>query len=551
MKTNFHLILIIVGKFLLITTVFCKADTDAADEQAILWSKYELTLESTSQYENPLYDVEDFYALFTAPSGKEIRVNGFWNGGREWKIRFMPREPGEWSYRTVCSDTENAGLHGIGGTFKCVVGNSQLSLHQHGPIVQTRGTYHLSHQDGTPFFWLADTTWNGAMKATDEEWQEYLAFRAEQNFTAIQFVTTQWRGLDKDRKGRVAFTGSGHIKLNPDFFKDIDARADAINQHGLVAVPILLWALPFGDATHLSPGYYLPVREAALLAKYIAARLNGNHVVWMLGGDGKYDEYNEDRWLEIAHRVFSRGIQGVTSTHPTRAWLGDIYDKEEWYQIVGYQSSHNSGEEVVNWINKGPHATKWSQIAPRPFINVEPNYEEIYFNIDAEDVRNAAYWSILATPVAGISYGANGIWPWLQQPGERILNHRHPPGTSTWRQCLQFAGGKQMGYLIGFFETFAWWDFRPASHLLLKQPGDKVYNHFVSVSESVDRSTIIAYIPRGDIIQIRNALGWQYEVRWFDPRNNEWESVPGTHCAPILELEAPSQNDYLLVLKRI
>ena len=37
-------------------------------------------------------------------------------------------------------------------------------------------------------------------------------------------------------------------------------------------------------------------------------------------------------------------------------------------------------------------------------------------------MRNASYWSILATPTAGITYGANGIWPWLRE-GEEILNH--------------------------------------------------------------------------------------------------------------------------------
>lgn len=36
--------------------------------------------------------------------------------------------------------------------------------------------------------------------------------------------------------------------------------------------------------------------------------------------------------------------------------------------------------------------------------------------------------SLFAAPVAGISYGANGVWPWLRQLGEPILNHPARPG---------------------------------------------------------------------------------------------------------------------------
>lgn len=102
----------------------------------------------------------EFHALFTAPSGRQLKINGFWDGGVDWKIRFMPDEEGEWKYRTVCSDTTNRGLHGATGSFSCTENNSELDLYQHGPLTREQGNYHLNHKDGTPFFWLGCTAWN-------------------------------------------------------------------------------------------------------------------------------------------------------------------------------------------------------------------------------------------------------------------------------------------------------------------------------------------------------------------------------------------------------
>jgi len=165
-------------------------------------------------------------------------------------------------------------------------------------------------------------------------------------------------------------------------------------------------------------------------------------------------------------------------------------------------------------------ANKWDKLPPRPLINLEPNYEEINNTIDAEDVRNASYWSLFATPMAGITYGANGIWPWIRE-GENILNHRQPRHVSTWRQSIDFPGSIQIGDLSAFIQQFEWWKFRPANHLLVEQPGDSIYNHFISVSEKDDHSLILVYVPRGDVVKLRIQDGDKYTGKWYDPATNK------------------------------
>lgn len=518
---------------------------------AVKWHKYELSFTSSVAYENPIQDVRSFEVAFTSPSGNQKTINGFWDGGDVWRARFMPFETGKWTFETKCSDTKNTGLNNQKGAFICKPNTDQKDIYKHGPIINPPGTYYLKHADGAPFFWLACTAWNGAMKSTDSEWDKYLQQRSSNNYSAIQLVTTEFRGCDKNAEGLVAIRGCGRISINPEFFKRIDRKIDKVNEYGLVAAPVILWALPVAAGKELSPGYYLPDDQAILLAKYIVARYGGNHVVWILGGDGFYTGNYEQRWKTIGRAVFDGTHQGIATLHPSgTSWIGEVYKDEPWLSIIGYQSSHSNSEGTVNWITKGPMSKMWAHLPARPLINLEPNYEQIFFRITDKDVRNASYWSIFATPIAGVTYGANGIWPWLRE-GEQILNHEDATGTSSWDVSINFPGSIQMGYLAQFIKRFAWWDFYPAQDLLVNQPGDKVYNHFVSVTKTTNNKTILAYIPVKETIMIRKPAGHNYSVRWFDPVKNSYSDGTGSDDGNILTVTSPVDGDIVLILEEV
>lgn len=521
--------------------------------QVPVWSKHEIPFTSDSLYSNPLYDVKEFYATFLSPSGRTIRISGFWDGDDQFKIRFAPDELGDWSYTTTCADQGNAGLHAVKGSFECVENRSPLEIYRRGSIKRNTGAYHLSYNDGTPFFYVGCTAWNGALKSTDEEWQQYLSHRAANHYSVIQFVTTQWRGCEHDSKGEVAFTGSGRIEINTDFFKRLDDKIDQINAHGLVAAPVLLWALQFGDGRHLSPGYFLPENEAVLLAQYMVARFGANQVIWILGGDGRYINEYEQRWKNIGRRVFADAHPGIVAQHPQgSSWIGEAYKDEHWLDIVGYQSSHNNSERVVDWINKGPMAETWDKLPARPLMNMEPNYEEIYFRFTAEDVRNASYWSIFATPISGITYGANGIWPWIQKEGELIENHRNPggKGPSTWKESIDFPGSLQIGYLSAFIQQYEWWNLMPNPDILVYQPGEEVYNHFISVVSDPLLKSVVFYTPVRQEIKIRNRLSKEYKLLWFDPITNKMVGG-GVYDDSLISIVPPAEQDYVGVLEEI
>jgi hypothetical protein len=178
---------------------------------------------------------------------------------------------------------------------------------------------------------------------------------------------------------------------------------------------------------------------------------------------------------------------------------------------------------------------------------MEPNYEQIRKQITDKDVRNACYWSLFATPVAGITYGANGIWPWLR-PGEKILNHSDAPWTSSWDASLSLPGSIQMGYLGGFFRRFEWWKLYPSQDLLAVQPGDSVFNQFISILKTTDNKTIMAYVPVKSKVIIRKPLYVKYSVSWFDPSKNIWSTGTAGDDGLFITTESQSEGDMLLVL---
>ena len=118
-----------------------------------VWQPYEISLESSTQYEHPAVwrDVE-LNATFVC--GNESRTTpGFWDGGAggtTWKVRFSPPTAGVWYFRTACSDTANTGLHGANGTFTAVAYDGDNPLFKHGILRPSGTNRYLEHADGTP-----------------------------------------------------------------------------------------------------------------------------------------------------------------------------------------------------------------------------------------------------------------------------------------------------------------------------------------------------------------------------------------------------------------
>ena len=214
---------------------------------------------------------------------------------------------------------------------------------KHGRIRVAKSGTHLEHADDTPFFFLADTCWTGPALSSEKDWDKYLADRVAKGFTAIQFnMASPWRCAPTDADGHASFTLKDG-KLVPDeaFYKRCDSRLKAINDAGLLAVPVLCWAHKKGDA-----GKELSEEQITTLVKFEVDRYKDAQVLWILAGDNQYGKDDAALWKRIGRAVFGDTPEAPVTTHPTGEnfpWKG--WEDEKWLTVLGYQSGHGDSDK--------------------------------------------------------------------------------------------------------------------------------------------------------------------------------------------------------------
>ncbi|MGH2369982.1 MAG: DUF4038 domain-containing protein [Chloroflexota bacterium] len=527
------------------------------------WGRIEAAVDAPSGWADgggdPLRDVQ-VEAEFVAPTGERRRVPGFWDGGNTWRVRFSPDEVGTWRYTTTAQlITHHSSPITSSGTFECVPHEGDNPLYTHGPPRMAPNRRHLQHADGTPFFWLSDTVWNGAMLATPEEWQHYIRTRLAQGFTAAQYVSTQYRTVpDGGPDGPPYTTPAGESRIEavrPAFFRRMDARLDALVEAGLVGAPVLLWAIGGGENAFANPGHVLSEEDCILLARYQVARWHAHPVVFILNGDGRYTGEHAARWQRIGRAVFSHDHDGApVATHPGgRQWVGAEFRDESWLDVLGYQSGHGDDDATWRWLAEDGPARHWPEAPHQAVVNLEPCYEyhQAYHSRQPhppEHVRRACYWSLLVTPTMGVTYGGHGVWGWDDGSGPPVAH----PNTGTplpWQQALEMPGAQQMRHLRAFLGAIPWWTLRPDQALLREQPGKEDVRRFVAAARSEDGTLAALYLPQGGSIRLDTTrLEPNTRVTWLNPRDGSRAEGPALTGGEA-KLEAPDAEDWLLVLQ--
>lgn len=535
------------------------------------WGRFERSFLSTLTYTNPLQEAT-LEVIFVSPTGKRQTVPGFWDGDTVWRVRFAPDETGEWTYTSSCSDTENTGLHNQSGSLVCGAPSGGTCFDQYGPLRLSDNRRFLVHADGTPFFWLADTAWNGPLRSTPAEWEHYLRERTRQKFTAVQWVTTQWISApDGDLTGELPFTGHERIAVNPAAFQRLDAKLDALNQAGLLGVPVLLWAAEWStpEVNNLNPGLTLPEDQCILLARYMVARWHAHDVVWILPGDGVYTGPKAERWQRIGRAVFGDTPQALVTLHPSgMQWNIVEFQNETWWNIIGYQSCHFGDDQSLLWLVTGPPATEWGS-PPRPIINLEPSYEghidiaqvlthgppfddvdwDKFDRFDAHAVRRAMYWSLLVSPTAGVSYGGHGVWGW-DDGTKPPVNHPMTGVPLPWQQALTMPAAEQIAHLADLFGSIEWWRLRPAPELVAVQPGEISPRRHIAASRSDEGDLAVVYVPEDRHVELfLEELKADLTARWFNPRMGERIPVNHLTIEGIVQLDTPALGDWVLLLE--
>ena len=441
------------------------------------YSIFEVELTSSTSYENP-YLAAPPQATFTSPSGKAFEIEGFWDGGSTWRVRFAPTEVGVWSFEIRSSDP---GLTGS-GQFECT------SSESHGFVRVSRSNPHtFEYDDGTPFLWIGETSWRGLTDQVpfDSRFKPYVDLRASQGFTHVHFIINSYingLGFWKNEGGTV-FDETGGAKdydrLNPDYFKWVDRRLDYVESRGMVPGLYLTWAQEFVNFTPQQFQRYV---------HYVVARYAAYNVTWTVSGE--YDEAGDRSAYATVGELIKQldPYDHPVTIQPSADGSSAEFAGSGWMDYVAEQVKSNWHEAVLRDRQTG-----------KPVVNEEYGYAG---KVSSKDFIRGA-WSIVT---AGGFFTAGFLTTYAPDKGGWDLNAYQPEA-----QALTF--------LKNVLEKLPWWEMEPNDQLLtrgycLAKPGE-VY---------------LVYVPDGGSFGLSNPGDATYQIAWLDPFNataSQPETVSG------------------------
>jgi len=232
------------------------------------WEVFELTLAGPASG-NPFIDVQ-LTARFSF-GNRSVQVDGFYDGGGSYRIRFMPDTEGEWSFTTNSNSPE---LSEKTGQFTCVTALAGA----HGPV-GVRNTHHFAYADNTPFFPFGTTCYAWVHQTEDLQKQTLETLRTGP-FNKIRMCifpkSYQYNHnepalypFERDANGKHDFT-----RPNPAYFAHIERRVGDLGAMGIEADLILFHPYDrWGYATMSSEAddRYL---------RYVLARMSAYRNIW-------------------------------------------------------------------------------------------------------------------------------------------------------------------------------------------------------------------------------------------------------------------------------
>ncbi len=336
------------------------------------WGVYELMLPGPANG-NPFTDVT-LTARFTHGE-TTVPVTGFYDGGGNYRARFMPTAEGEWRYQT---QSTAPALNGKTGTITA----GPPSPTNHGPV-RVRNTFHFAYADGTPYVPIGTTcyAWN---HQPDDLQRQTLATLKASPFNKLRFcVFPKWYAYNHVEPPLYPFEGQppnrwDATRLNPAYFRQLEAQITALQGLGIEADVILFH--PY-DGGHW--GFdKLSAADNDRYLRYVVARLAAyRNVWWSLANEFDFDRNKTDA-------DWDRFLGIVTTTDPYRH-LCSIHNGTRLYNQTDPRLTHASIQNG-SAVEDAGRAVLFRDVYRKPIVFDEVKYEgdipQRWGNLSAEEM---------------------------------------------------------------------------------------------------------------------------------------------------------------------
>ncbi len=242
-------------------------------------------------------------------------VNGFYCGGGQYKVRFMPKAPGTWKAVTQSNDPA---LNGIDLHCECAParpGNHGRILPMNEVRPQTAETaediFHFAYEDGTRFQPFG-TTCYAWVNQSEEVQEQTLKTLAASPFNKVRMcIFPKFYAYNTTNPERYAFLGSEEEgfdfeRFDPIFWENLEQRISQLDELGIEADVILLH--PY-DKWGFSK---MPKETDLFYLKYAVDRLcHFKNVWWSLANEFDLMPWKPvEDWEQYARVIMGRDCYG-------------------------------------------------------------------------------------------------------------------------------------------------------------------------------------------------------------------------------------------------
>lgn len=454
--------------------------------------------------ENPI-DVE-FSADFASEEGKSLSVAAFYNGNKEFLIRFTPPSSGTWSYSTSSSlaplDKQSGRL-----TVRPASSNRKGGIR-----IDPGNKLRFSHANGDSYFPIAfESDWLFALDAENSDGipktQKLLDTLADNGFNQVVMNVYAYDvNWPKDEKldpkydyGRPSvfpFLGSNdapdHSNLNVEYFQRLDRVIEYLDQKGIVAhLMIYVWnkQVAWPEANSEADNRYFD---------YVVRRYQAYpNLVWDISkealGYGHTDvQYISDR-IERLHQndVFDRLVTvhdyGYCRTFPEHVEFVSVQLwQSELYGVMRNVRKAIPGKPILNiehgGYERGPYVVFTGNYVS-PEVCLERAYQCVFAGTYPTHYWQGAAWNVVI-------------------PDITVLPPDQRPRLEYYRHMRNFVDRYQVDQLIA---------------------GDKKSNAGFCLHNGKD--LFLYYVPKEcDFLGLRppKDRGDTMKLAWFDPFSGEY-----------------------------